>query len=66
MLHEVLLALVGAPGDVICAQDDGFALAPGVAESFLHPAEVALVEKICALGFHVRRLQDFVSHSQTE
>jgi|EP01043_Picozoa_sp_COSAG02_P062083 hypothetical protein len=42
MLHEVLLALAGCPGYVIRQSADGkkFELVPGVAEEFLHPAEV--------------------------
>eukprot|EP01047_Picozoa_sp_COSAG01_P039561 COSAG01_NODE_3276_length_6317_cov_44.552428_10_plen_375_part_00 len=60
MLHEVLFALVGAPGYVVRAEDGGFRLAPGVAESFLHPSEIALVARICALGHHFRGLHNFV------
>lgn len=61
MLHEVLVALVGCPGYLIRARPDGYELAPGVAETFLHPAEASLVAQICALGHHFRALEDFVA-----
>jgi gamma-tubulin complex component 4 len=61
MLHEVLLALVGCPGYMIRESDGKYDLAPGVAEEFLHPAEIALVQRICALGYHFRQLEDFVA-----
>ncbi len=43
MLHEVLLALSGCPGYVVREAEDGggFEIVPGVAETFLHPAEVS-------------------------
>lgn len=65
MLHEVLLALVGCPGYVIREGDGKFELAPGVAEEFLHPAEIALVERICALGYHYRQLEEFVARAKS-
>ena len=65
MLHEVLLALVGCPGYVIREGDGKFELTPGVAEEFLHPAEIALVERICALGYHYRQLEEFVARAKS-
>ena len=59
MLHEVLLALMGAPGYVIREGTDCFELNPGVAESFLHPSEVALVAKISGLGYHYKALERY-------
>ena len=45
----------------LCPLYDGYELAPGVAETFLHPAEASLVAQICALGHPFRALEDFVA-----
>ena len=66
MLHEVLLALSGCPGYIIREGERGFELVPGVAEEFLHPAEVALVERICALGWYYRQLDNFVGRVKSQ
>lgn len=48
MLHDILLSLLGFPGDIIVQQDNTFSVRQGFA--LLQPAEKEQVNRIVPLG----------------
>ncbi|XP_065285861.1 gamma-tubulin complex component 4-like isoform X2 [Dermacentor albipictus] len=59
MLHELLFALNGYPGSIFVEREGTFSVAKGL--PFLHPSETAILDKLCALGYHVKYLRTFIS-----
>ncbi|PAA93265.1 hypothetical protein BOX15_Mlig032545g1 [Macrostomum lignano] len=60
MLHELLLALYGCPGSVIQQTQSGsLRLIDNL--PFISPSEVPLINRLCQLGAHYIRFQDFIA-----
>lgn len=61
MHHEILLALSGCPGDIFtCSRETGlFELISDL--PFIHPSEVALVNKVVRLGSYYQSLRQFIT-----
>ncbi|XP_050045471.2 gamma-tubulin complex component 4-like [Dermacentor andersoni] len=59
MLHELLFALNGYPGSIFVEREGTFSVTKGL--PFLHPSETAILDKLCALGYHVKYLRTFIS-----
>uniref|UniRef100_A0A1E1XL62 Gamma-tubulin complex component n=1 Tax=Amblyomma sculptum TaxID=1581419 RepID=A0A1E1XL62_AMBSC len=59
MLHELLFALNGYPGTIFVEKEGTFSVVKGL--PFLHPSETTILDRLCALGYHVKYLRSFVS-----
>lgn len=59
MLHELLFALQGNPGNIFIEKDSTFLVSKGL--SFLHSSEAAVLNKLCSLGYAVKSLKNFVA-----
>lgn len=54
MLHELLLALFGHTGSIICDIDDKFQVNPKL--DFLTPAEIEMINRIAYLGHLFKKI----------
>ncbi len=61
MLHEILLALLGKAGNIIIEFEDKFALDERL--DFLSISEKETINKLCILGFHYRRIEQFLEEN---
>uniref|UniRef100_A0A224YXM5 Gamma-tubulin complex component n=1 Tax=Rhipicephalus zambeziensis TaxID=60191 RepID=A0A224YXM5_9ACAR len=59
MLHELIFALNGYPGSIFVEKEGTFSVTKGL--PFMHPSETLILDKLCALGYHVKYLRTFVS-----
>ncbi|KAK8769704.1 hypothetical protein V5799_013829 [Amblyomma americanum] len=59
MLHELLFALNGYPGTIFVEKEGTFSVVKGL--PFLHPSETTILDKLCALGYHVKYLRNFIA-----
>ncbi|KAL3220051.1 hypothetical protein MRX96_030125 [Rhipicephalus microplus] len=59
MLHELIFALNGYPGSIFVEKEGTFSVIKGL--PFMHPSETLILDKLCALGYHVKYLRTFVS-----
>lgn len=63
MLHEVLLALSGYPGCLFVETEGNYSVVKDV--PFIHPSEVAILERLCKLISHNKFIMLFISkHGQ--
>ncbi len=54
MLHEILLALLGKPGNIILEYEDKFEI--DITIDFLSDAEKKMINELCILGFYYKRV----------
>ncbi|XP_062266212.1 gamma-tubulin complex component 4 [Platichthys flesus] len=59
MIHELLMALSGYPGDIL-TWSKGSGLQVSQDLPFLHPSETAVLTRLCALGTDCIRLKEFI------
>ncbi|GAB1600359.1 gamma-tubulin complex component 4-like [Argonauta hians] len=59
MLHQLLFALSGHPGDIFVYDGDKIQVQKGF--PFLHSAEVKSLNRLCQLATHLKAFQDFIS-----
>ncbi|XP_075740933.1 gamma-tubulin complex component 4-like isoform X2 [Rhipicephalus microplus] len=59
MLHELIFALNGYPGSIFVEKEGTFSVTKGL--PFMHPSETLILDRLCALGYHVKYLRTFVS-----
>lgn len=67
MLHELLFALRGYPGNIFVDREEGIQVLKGL--TFLHPGEVVLLDHLCILGTNYKEFQEFInkySHGKQE
>ncbi|KAI8825899.1 gamma-tubulin complex component protein [Fimicolochytrium jonesii] len=68
MLHELLLALSGHPGDVFVPSPPEAPTTYAVAEDFpfLHPAERTALNRLATLGFQYAYIRDYVDEQKKQ
>jgi gamma-tubulin complex component 4 len=58
MLHEILLALLGIPGNLIVEEEDSFKISPFI--NFLTESEKELINRLVILGFYYKKILAFL------
>ena len=58
MLHEILLALLGIPGNLIIEEEDCFKISPFI--NFLTESEKELINRLIIMGFYYKRIVSFL------
>ncbi len=58
MLHEILLALLGVPGNLIVEEEDHFKISPFI--NFLTEPEKELINRLVVMGFYYNKIQSFL------
>lgn len=61
MLHELLLSLIGKPGQIIIHGDGCFKIDPYI--DFISEPEKDILNKICMLGYHYCKIERFLDEN---
>lgn len=61
MLHEILFALLGKPGNIIKENENSFEIDNNI--QFLSQSEKEIINKLCILGFYFRRIEQFLEEN---
>ncbi|KRX02900.1 hypothetical protein PPERSA_04103 [Pseudocohnilembus persalinus] len=61
MLHEILFALLGKPGNIIKEYEDKFQLEENL--NFLNNSEKSIINQICILGFYFQKIEQFLEEN---
>lgn len=61
MLHELLLSLIGKPGQIIIQAEGCFKIDPYI--DFVSEPEKDILNKICMLGYHYCKIERFLDEN---